>query len=92
MVIEVPNIECLELVINEYQSNQGIDLFHLDCYRIKNDLEAFELGLEELLNKKNPIFIEWPEKVSAFLPSDTIWLRLNVSENHIRTIEIADEY
>jgi tRNA threonylcarbamoyladenosine biosynthesis protein TsaE len=79
-------------IINEYQSNQGIDLYHLDCYRIKNDLEAFELGLEELLNKKNPIFIEWPEKVSAFLPPDAIWLRLNVSENHIRTIEIADEY
>lgn len=79
-------------IINEYQSNQGIDLYHLDCYRIKNDLEAFELGLEELLNKKNPIFIEWPENVSAFLPPDTIWLRLNVSENHIRTIEIADEY
>ena len=79
-------------IINEYQSNQGIDLYHLDCYRIKNDLEAFELGLEELLNKKNPIFIEWPENVRAFLPPDTIWLRLNVSENHIRTIEIANEY
>ncbi len=79
-------------IINEYQSNDGFDLYHLDCYRIKNDLEAFELGLEELLNKKNPIFIEWPEKISTFLPSDTIWLRLNVSENHIRTIEIADEY
>ena len=79
-------------IINEYQSNQGIDLYHLDCYRIKNDLEAFELGLEELLNKKNPIFIEWPEKINTFLPPDTIWLRLNVSENHIRTIEIANEY
>ena len=55
-------------------------------------LNASSLVEEELLNKKNPIFIEWPEKVSTFLPSDTIWLRLNVSENHIRTIEIADEY
>ena len=79
-------------IINEYISNQGIDLYHLDCYRIKNDLEAFELCLEELLNKKNPIFIEWPDKVRAFLPPDTIWLRLNVTENYIRTIEIADEY
>ena len=79
-------------IINEYQSNQGIDLYHLDCYRIKNDQEAFELGLEELLNKKNPIFIEWPENITAFLPPDTIWLRLRVSENQIRTIEIADEH
>ena len=79
-------------IINEYQTTKGIALYHLDCYRIKNDLEAFELGLEELLSKKNPIFIEWPENITAFLPPDTIWLRLRVSENQIRTIEIADEY
>ena len=79
-------------IINEYQTPEGIHLYHLDCYRIKNDLEAFELGLEELLSKKKPIFIEWPEKINTFLPPDTIWLSLSISENHIRTIEIADEY
>ena len=79
-------------LINEYQSPEGNYLYHLDCYRIKNDFEAFELGLEELLSKKNPIFIEWPEKINTFLPSDTIWVRLNITENYIRTIEIADEY
>ena len=79
-------------IINEYETVKGQALYHLDCYRIKNDLEAFELGLEELLSKKNPIFIEWPERINTFLPSDTIWLRLSVSENHIRTIEIANEH
>ena len=60
--------------------------------RIKNNAEAFELGLEELLSKKNPIFIEWPNKINAFLPSDTIWVHLEVSDNHTRIIEIADEH
>ena len=49
-------------------------------------------GMEELLSKKNPIFIEWPEKIKRFLPIDTIWVKLYINENHIRTIEIADEY
>ena len=79
-------------IINEYETEEGMILYHLDCYRIKNNAEAFELGLEELLSKKNPIFIEWPKKINAFLPSDTIWVHLDVSENHTRIIEIVDEH
>ena len=79
-------------IINEYETEEGMILYHLDCYRIKNNTEAFELGLEELLSKKNPIFIEWPNKINAFLPSDTIWVHLEVSDNHTRIIEIADEH
>lgn len=79
-------------IINEYETEEGIILYHLDCYRIKNNAEAFELGIEELLSKKNPIFIEWPKKINAFLHSDTIWVHLEVSENHTRIIEIVDEH
>ena len=79
-------------IINESESEEGMILYHLDCYRIKNNAEAFELGIEELLSKKNPIFIEWPKKINAFLPSDTIWMHLEVSDNHTRIIEIADEH
>ena len=79
-------------IINEYETEEGIILYHLDCYRIKNNAEAFELGIEELLSKKNPIFIEWPKKINAFLPSDTIWVHIEVSGNHTRIIEIADEH
>ena len=79
-------------IINEYETEEGVILYHLDCYRIKNNVEAFELGLEELLSKKNPIFIEWPKKISAFLPSDTVWVHLEVSDNQTRIIEIADEH
>ena len=79
-------------IINEYESEEGMILYHLDCYRIKNNAEAFELGIEELLSKKNPIFIEWPKKINAFLPSDTIWVHIEVSGNHTRIIEIADEH
>lgn len=79
-------------IINEYETEEGMILYHLDCYRIKNNAEAFELGLEELLSKKNPIFIEWPKKISAFLPSDTVWVHLEVSDNQTRIIEIADEH
>ena len=80
-------------IVNQYAIEQTQrDYFHLDCYRIKNIDEAYDLGLEELFNEKKTIFIEWPEKIKRFLPIDTIWVKLKINENHIRTIEIADEY
>lgn len=78
-------------IINEYESQDGNCYYHIDCYRLKNDFEAFDIGLEELLSEKNHIFIEWPEKINKFLPVDTIWVDLSVSNDQIRTIEIADE-
>ena len=78
-------------IINEYESPDGNCYYHIDCYRLKNDFEAFDLGLEELLSEKNPIFIEWAEKIEKFLPPDTIWIDIRLSNDQIRTIEIAHE-
>jgi tRNA threonylcarbamoyladenosine biosynthesis protein TsaE len=39
-------------IVNEYETDQGLRVYHLDCYRLKNDAETFELGMEELLSKK----------------------------------------
>jgi len=78
-------------IINEYETADGTCCYHIDCYRLKSDFEAFDLGLEELLSEKNLIFIEWAEKIEKFLPPDTIWIDLRVSNDQIRTIEIANE-
>ena len=57
-------------IINEYETEEGIILYHLDCYRIKNNAEAFELGIEELLSKKNnqSIKFRWIDE-----PKDTFF-------------------
>lgn len=80
-------------IVNEYISEKTQrEYYHLDCYRIKNDFEAFDLGLEELFNEKKTIFIEWPDKVIRFLPKDTIWISLQHESDDTRTIEIDYEY
>ena len=46
-------------IVNQYcNENTGKEYFHLDCYRIKNDFEAFDLGLEELFHEKKTIFMK----------------------------------
>ncbi len=78
-------------IINHYSTSNGKSYYHMDCYRLKNEFEAFDLGIEEILSEKNPIFIEWAEKIEKLLPSDTVWIDLRVSHDQIRTIEITNE-
>lgn len=75
-------------LINEYPG--ALTLYHIDCYRIKNPQEILYLGFEEYLDKGGIVVIEWPQKIEAFLPENTIRIslnRLDLQEN-IRDIVI----
>lgn len=77
-------------IINKYRHNSTI--FHLDCYRIKNKKDAFEIGMEELFDETAYFFIEWPEKIESFLPSNVIWVYIRKEENtENRIIELTHD-
>ena len=43
-------------------------LVHIDTYRLKDEKELLEIGVEDYLGKPNTIcVIEWPEKISNLL-------------------------
>jgi tRNA threonylcarbamoyladenosine biosynthesis protein TsaE len=54
-------------IINEYNSSQGT-VYHMDLYRLDNIESAQDIGLEEYLHSKRPVFIEWPEIADDILP------------------------
>lgn len=54
-------------IVNEYKSGKGDPVFHFDFYRLKNELEAFDLGYEQYLFSGYFCLIEWPEKISGLL-------------------------
>ena len=49
-------------IINEYPGR--FTLYHLDLYRIGEEDELSELGLEEIFSGKGIVVIEWPEKLT----------------------------
>lgn len=61
-------------LVNEYLGN-GRKLLHADWYRLRDPIEIEGLGLEEALREQAVIAIEWPERVSGWLPADTIRIR-----------------
>lgn len=55
-------------IVNEYISDNNKVLYHFDFYRLEKEEEALDLGFEEYLTQGDWIFIEWPEKITSFLP------------------------
>ncbi|MBQ9706004.1 MAG: tRNA (adenosine(37)-N6)-threonylcarbamoyltransferase complex ATPase subunit type 1 TsaE [Paludibacteraceae bacterium] len=59
-------------IVNVYQDTNGDDIYHFDCYRLKNIREALDLGAEEYLYSGCLCFIEWPEMIDDLLPEDHV--------------------
>ncbi len=56
------------------------ELWHIDCYRLKDSEEFYNLGLEEAFLDCITI-IEWPEIIEEFLPSNTIRITFSKTNN-----------
>jgi tRNA threonylcarbamoyladenosine biosynthesis protein TsaE len=74
------------------QKSKFIDFYHIDCYRINNPEEILELDFKEIiLNPKNIVAIEWPEKIKNFLSKQTIFIDFKLVDETIRKIVFKAE-
>ena len=67
------------VLVNEYTTERGLRLVHLDAYRLGEAAhdEAAGIGLEELLDDADAlVVIEWAELVAELLPPDRLLLEL----------------
>ncbi|HBX49935.1 MAG: tRNA (adenosine(37)-N6)-threonylcarbamoyltransferase complex ATPase subunit type 1 TsaE [Bacteroidetes bacterium RIFOXYA12_FULL_35_11] len=78
-------------IINEYITDKGDRIYHFDFYRINKIEEAFDLGIEEYFYSNNLCFIEWPEKIEALLPVNTLAVKIRIGMNNERIIEMNDD-
>ena len=65
-------------IVNVYDVERPYpgEVYHFDCYRLKDIREAMDFGAEEYLYSGNYCFIEWPEKIESLLPDDTVYIRI----------------
>ena len=54
-------------LVNEYQALEG-KVFHFDLYRIEDEAEALDFGIEEYWQGNDWCFIEWGERIPTLLP------------------------
>jgi tRNA threonylcarbamoyladenosine biosynthesis protein TsaE len=65
------------------------EVYHFDCYRIKDIREAMDMGTEEYLYSGNYCFIEWAEMIEPLLPDDLVTVDIEVLENGDRELSLG---
>jgi tRNA threonylcarbamoyladenosine biosynthesis protein TsaE len=55
-------------------------LFHLDCYRLGSVEETDAIGLDDILDGRGPVILEWPERIEKVLPKKRLWVEFRVME------------
>ena len=75
-------------LVNHYESEEG-SVFHFDFYRIEDETEALDMGIEDYLESESWNLIEWPEKIENLLGENTQKLSLEVESEEIRKLKFC---
>ncbi len=75
-------------IINQYQTKEGKIIYHLDLYRIKDEEEAIQAGVEDVLYSGELCLVEWPEKTPNLFPPGTLSVFLEVTGSNSRRLTI----
>jgi len=73
-------------IVNEYRSKDNEPVYHFDFYRIKNEMEAYDIGTEEYFDSGHLCLIEWPEKIPSLLPTQHFEIRIEIIDEQTRII------
>jgi tRNA threonylcarbamoyladenosine biosynthesis protein TsaE len=73
-------------LVNEYQTNDNQLVYHFDCYRLKSEVEALDMGIDEYLYSENWCFIEWPEKIESLIPEKCSLISIETLPNGLRKL------
>ena len=65
-----------------------LQLDHFDCYRLENEQEAEDIGVEDYFDCGALCFIEWPERIADLLPYDTVKVSITVNDDESRMVNV----
>ena len=75
-------------LVNEYKTSKNETVYHFDFYRIEDEEEAYDIGIEDYLDSNSWCLIEWPENVENLLPLESVAINLTMLDNNLRNIQL----
>lgn len=73
-------------IINEYKTAEGKSIFHFDFYRLKSEVEAFDIGVNEYFESGSICLVEWAEKIPSLIPEHYFEITLQINDLTSRAI------
>ena len=75
-------------LVNEYSSLEG-PIYHFDFYRIEDENEALDMGIEDYIESPTWKLIEWPQKIENLLEPEWQKIDLKIENENLRTLNIC---
>ena len=83
------------------QRRQAVELCHVDAYRIADEDEWFDAGVQEQIDAPvragdhlgddstcNWICVEWADRFAELIPDDAIWINIALDASELRRITL----
>lgn len=67
-------------IINEYDAPNS-KIYHFDLYRLKNEEEVYDLGIEDYISGEAYCFFEWPHLVEKMIDVSYLKIEIELKEN-----------
>ena len=75
-------------LVNEYQTTNNQMVYHFDFYRLKNEVEALDMGVDEYLYSNHWCFIEWSERITNLIPEEHTVISITLLESNERHLKM----
>jgi len=78
-------------IINEYvypENGQEKLIYHMDLYRLKDEQEIIQAGVEDCIYSNEICFIEWPEKAPHLLDDSVVHVYISLSSQEERIVKL----
>ena len=76
-------------IVNEYTAADGSVIYHFDLYRLDNEAEAYDIGVDDYFDSGSLCLIEWPERLGSLLPDDAVRVDIRVYDDNSRDLIIS---
>jgi len=73
-------------LINEYRGTGGRRLYHIDLYRLEGEEQIATLGLDDYLDSRGIVVVEWPQEAEQWLPDERLTVHLTHLSETKRTL------
>jgi len=76
-------------LVNEYQTAKNQTVYHFDFYRLNDETEAMDMGIDDYLYSGNWCFIEWAEKIPNLIPEAHSVITIELLVDGKRSLELS---
>lgn len=76
-------------LLHQYQGR--LPIVHADFYRLTDEVELAELGVDELLDDGSVLLVEWGRKLAAMGDRTVLWVELEIVSDNARQVRLRPQ-